>query len=152
MSIHVYAHWRGMTVDEKRSQMDRSFAVDAGDVGYLYEARRSDSSPARLLVPESFSNDEFWMSCTCEREFSTLDELYDVSFLCPFHFGAPIDVYLLEQRLPKVLEAATALYESTFHREVGVDDIPAKAYSDFVALAARKQVDTGSPVHVYTIF
>lgn len=120
MGIDVYLKWKGQTTAEEEAQYT-GFSVQHGHVGYLREAYHGEPYATKVLVPEGWGPDS--------------DEN-----------GVPIAAATLRKRLPATLKAAEErerkVYKSS-NREV------LKSYEDFVALAERKEAETGEPCRVF---
>jgi hypothetical protein len=120
MGIDIYMKWKGMTKEEKEAQYT-GFSVKHGHVGYLREAYHGAPYATKVLCPESFAAD------TCE---------------------AQIAASVLRARLPLVKTAAIER-ESVVYKSFGDEaDEVVKSYEDFVALAEKKEKETGEPVTI----
>lgn len=124
MGIDIYMGWKGQTEDEKKAQVT-GFSIVAGGVGYLREAYHGSPYATRLLVPEAFNTETF------EKE---------------------IPAATMRERLPYVLDAAEERERVIYNGdEESVSEVQ-QAFIDFVALAEKKELETGEPVTVYASF
>jgi len=116
MGIDIYAEWNGITEAEQEAQIT-GFSIEQGHVGYLREAYHGEPYATKVLVPEAFETGR-----------------------------APISAAVLDARLPATLEAAERR-EREVYEETDAEAIERvlKSYRDFVALCARKEVETGEP-------
>lgn len=122
MGIDIYARWKGMTTEERETQIT-GFSVMHGHTGYLREAYHGEPYATRALVPEAFESEDS---------------------------RARIPASILKSRLLKVVELArernTKLYDGDLQEKV------VKSFVDFVALCERKEMETGEPCEIYASY
>lgn len=121
MGIDVYLRWNGQTVAEEQAQYT-GFSIEHGHVGYLREAYHGSPYATKVLVPEGWG-----------------DTLYED--------GIPIKASTLRERLPAVLKAAEERERNVYNSKKPNPNI-LKSYEDFVALAERKEAETGEPCRI----
>lgn len=170
MGIDIYASWHGMTYKERKAQYT-GFRTDAGSVGYLREAYHGGTYVTRYLVEEAFDVQE--VECICDQnaialKLKVMDRLGEDANIpkeqvqearvairhdgedpdCVACRGVPIDSTTLLARLPTTLWMAVKREREVYGNETTVDEYPALAYTEFVALAVDKQRQTGHPIRV----
>jgi hypothetical protein len=143
MGIEVEMTWKGETEEERKEKelsMARSIdeLVEAwtagrrnvpgvgrtalGHVGYLYEAYHGGPYATPILVPEAFEAADH---------------------------AAKVPAAAMRSRLAASMAAARLRAREVFDDETGaLGDAMAKSLADFVALAERKEGETGEPVTV----
>lgn len=121
MGIDIYARWSGQTVTEREAQMT-GFSAVHGHVGYLREAYHGEPYATKHLVREAFE------SKTAR---------------------ANIPAAVLQERLPQTL-ALAAERERKVYKQSDPEAVAEtlKSFSDFVALCAAKEAETGKPVEI----
>ena len=121
MGIDVYLRWDGQTKEEKKAQYT-GFSIVHGHVGYLREAYHGEPYATRVLVQEAFDDN-----------------------------GSPavvIPAATLRKRLPAALKAVEERHTTIYHDSPEAIAEYKKSYEEFVALAERKEAETGKPVRV----
>jgi len=117
MGIDIYAKWDRMSMRDDAAQLKAWASVESGDIGYLREAYHGEPYATKVLVPEAFEDGR-----------------------------ARIAAGTLQKRLTETLQLAERrereVYGATDADEIGR---VLKSYRDFVALCARKEVETGIP-------
>ena len=124
MGIDIYLKWDGITDDDKQKQLT-GFSLTSGHLGYLRQSfykpdHFTGNYPIESLIPEAFADND-----------ST----------------ASIPVDKLKIMLPYVISELFRFYSNeklNLNDNVTVYDI-VKSYIDFVALAERKELETGKP-------
>ena len=122
MDIEISAQWDRMSMQEAAAQLggkyNTDYGVASGEVGYLREPHHGEPYATRTLVPEAF------------------------------RYGrARIAAADLQKRLPDALhivETRERLTAFNVADETAIERMQ-KHYRDFVALCARKEVETGIP-------
>lgn len=149
--IDIYLHWPGQTQEERALQYT-GFSTIAGKVGYLHEDYHGGPYVTHLLVLEAFQDDR---EHTCHDELrpvtlSVSDDLLVPDRGCEACKGVAIPADILEERLPDAVEAAINRERNIYGRPLVTTDDPAvQAFRDFVALARRKEDETGEPCTIY---
>lgn len=119
MGIDVYLRWKGMTPEEQDAQIT-GFSNTSGHVGYLREAYHGNPYATKVLVPEGFDADAD---------------------------AVTISAQTLRERLPATLEAAK-LRQVQLYKIDPPKLAVLQSYEDFVALAEKKEAETGEPCQV----
>jgi hypothetical protein len=115
MGIDIYAKWDRMSMADEAAQIT-GFSVEHGHVGYLREAYHGEPYATKVLVPEAFE-----------------------------YGRARIDAGTLQKRLPETLDAARKRERQVYMANDEDTERVLQSYRDFVALCARKEVETGIP-------
>lgn len=175
MGIDVYLKWDGMTEKEKQDQVT-GFDTTMGRVGYLREAYHGGPYATKMLVREAFEAE------TCEAEIPAavmrerLTHVTEPARNCDDgHHLAAMFTHVMRMMAemnggegpkveggpiaPGITEPMTveeAIYErcTRLYPEAGLSHFKEvlKSFQDFVALAERKEKETGKPCTVYASY
>ena len=168
MGIDIYLEWDGQT-EAERKKMCTGFSTTSGDVGYLREAYHGGPYATQMLLREAFESED----CRAQIPAAVLRERltrvtepargkmagHDVAAAVFELFksegmaaiGAGIKSALTE---PQTVEEA--IYERCKNlypdggEEYAVQVV--KSFRSFVALAERKERETGQPCTVYASY
>ena len=121
MGIDIYMAWENQTQAEKKKQFCW-FDTTIGHVGYLREAYHGEPYATKYLVREAFEAENCHASISAAK---------------------------LKERLPRTLELVEerekAIYKSD---SKDIEEIK-QSFSHFVALAEKKEKETGKPVEIW---
>lgn len=167
MGIDIYLKWKGMKKKDKQAQIT-GFSALAGEVGYLREAYHGGPYPSKILVREAFE------SPTCEAEIPAAlmrERLTSVTEPAvagdDAHMAAMMIAQLLQKfgpedatvepafvasgrTSPMTVEEAVRERCAAVYPDLTPDEVDARvhSYREFVALAERKEKETGQPCTV----
>jgi hypothetical protein len=128
MGIDVYLKWEGMTAEDERNQIT-GFSTVSGHKGYLREAYHGSPYATHVLFPECWEDSK------------------------GNHPGeVEIPAATLRKRLPAAIKACIERARKVYHESVTADSPECKAFTDFVALAERKEKESGQPCRVYVSY
>jgi hypothetical protein len=172
MGIDIYLKWPGMTDEEKQNQIT-GYSTTSGNVGYLREAYHGGPYATKILVREAFEASEceaqipaatMRMRLKCVTEPARGVEGGDMlAMLLPellkkIHNGSedkePVTISGAHSgnvhTAPMSVEEAIRLRCNSLYPEDGEDYIyeVTKSFREFVALAERKEKETGEPCTV----
>ena len=172
MGIDIYLKWPEMTEEERKNQIT-GYCTTAGNVGYLREAYHGGPYATKILVREAFEADEAMaqipaatmrMRLKCVTEPARGVEGGDrIAMMIPELFKKmnvdgkneePITISGAHSgnvhTAPMSVEEAIRLRCNTLYSEAGEDYIydVTKSFREFVALAERKEKETGEPCTV----
>lgn len=172
MGIDVYLRWEDQTEQEKRWQFT-GFSTRAGNVGYLREAYHGGPYATKILVREAFEAEncqaEIPAAVMRERLTSVTEPARDcedgdrgmqmiVQMLAAVHGGDPSltiqGCHSGDARTaPMTVEEAVRIRHKQLYNS-DEEEITAaiQAYRDFVALAEKKEKETGKPCTVYASY
>lgn len=122
MGIDVYMKWKDQTEDERQAQFT-GFSIEHGHVGYLREAYHGSPYATRVLLPEAYEADG----------------------------AVSIPASTLRERLQATLEACAERHRIVYKDSPEDIERYQRAYVDFIALAERKERETGEPVKILVI-
>lgn len=175
MGIDIYLKWNGMEDDAKKAQCT-GFDTTAGATGYLREAYHGGPYATKMLVREAFESE------TCEAEIPAavmrerLTHVTEPARDCdgghnlaamftavmrmmaeasgeeaPTIEGGPKASGYTE---PMTVEEAVRKRCQTLYPECGSEheEKVVRSFRDFVALAERKEKETGKPCTVYASY
>jgi len=170
MGIDIYLEWAGQT-EEDRKKMCTGFSTTSGDVGYLREAYHGGPYATQILVREAFESDdcraqipaavlrERLTYVTEPARGKTLTRGHDVAAAIFDAFAAAgmasagegIKSALTE---PQTVEEAIRERCQNLYPDDGAEyaDRVVQSFRDFVALAERKEKETGKPCTVYASY
>jgi hypothetical protein len=174
MGIDVYLKWKNMNQDEKKQQIT-GFSITAGGQGYLREAYHGGPYATRILCREAFESEtsEAPIPAAVLRERLTnvtepargveggdlaamlitalfgsmTDEngnLPDGAHVQGGHTGDPTTE-------PMTVEEAVILRNERLYGGDGAEEA-LQSFRDFVALAERKERETGEPCTIYASY
>lgn len=173
MGIDIYLKWPGMT-DKDRENQITGYCTTAGNTGYLREAYHGGPYATKILVREAFEASEceaqipaatMRMRLTCVTEPARGVEGGDmIAMLLPellkkMHAGSgeneePVTISGVHSgnvhTAPMSVEEAIRLRCNSLYPEDGEEYIyeVTKSFREFVALAERKEKETGEPCTV----
>ena len=113
MGIDIYLEWDNQTEKEKKDQCT-AFSITSGDVGYLREAYHGSPYATQILVPEAFEKSDV-----------------EISFK------------EMEERLPEVLQVVEERAKKIYNADDEEIEESKQSFSDFVALAKKKEKEKG---------
>lgn len=122
MGIDIYLKWKGQTEEERKAQYT-GFSITSGHVGYLREAYNREPYATKVMFPETWQDHN-----------DTDDEKRK---------GVSYPASVLRERLSRTLAAVRERYGDS---EVLPEAI--QSWEAFVALAERKEAETGAPCRV----
>lgn len=174
MGIDVYLKWKNMDQDDEKQQIT-GFSTTAGGRGYLREAYHGGPYATRILCREAFESE------TCEAQIpaeilrerltnvtepargceggdvaammimalfgAMTDEngkLPDGATIMGRHTGDPTTA-------PMTVEEAVIMRNKQLYGGEGTDEV-LQSFRDFVALAERKERETGEPCTIYASY
>lgn len=146
MGIDIYMRWKGITVEERESQIT-GFSIAHGHCGYLREAYHGGPYATKVLVPEAFDENACEARCFGACNGNKTDAHDGRCNICGewMSHGAFISAETLMDRLPEAVEAAKERERTIYHDERGEDSPAVQSLRAFVSLAAQKQDQTGEP-------
>jgi hypothetical protein len=167
MGIDIYLKWDGMTDEDKEKQVTGMSTI-AGEVGYLREAYHGGPYATKILCREAFESD----SCEAEIPADVLRErLTHVTepviganggHIAAAMFaeimklgGASIEGQILSDiTSPMTVEEAVRERCQRLYPEDGPEHVEAvvNSFRAFVALAERKEAETGKPCTIYASY
>ncbi len=173
MGIDIYLRWPGMTEEERKNQIT-GYSTTSGDVGYLREAYHGGPYATKILVREAFEAAEYEaqipaatmkMRLKCVTEPARGVEGGDmIAMLLPellkkMHASSddnkePVEISGAHSgnvhTAPMSVEEAIRLRCNSLYPESGEDYIydVTKSFREFVALAEKKEKETGEPCTV----
>lgn len=171
MGIDIYLKWAGMEEEEK-SQQHTGFSTVHGHVGYLREAYHGGPYATQILVREAFDAD----NCEAEIPAATMRERLTrvtepargcngghdmaqmISMLMRAATQHETDTHVTDvvsgDTQPMSVEEAVRERYATIYPDAGAEEIAAvvQSYRNFVALAERKEAETGKPCRVYASY
>lgn len=173
MGIDIYLKWKDMDDNDKSNQLT-GFSVTAGGCGYLREAYHGGPYATRILCREAFESD------TCEAQIPAAvlrERLTNVTEPARGCEGGDAAAMLLQMLFadlvaagglpegtkiegghtgdpttaPMTVEEAVVLRNTRLYGGDGADEI-LQSFRDFVALAERKEAETGEPCTIYASY
>lgn len=174
MGIDVYLKWKNMDQDSEKQQVT-GFSITAGGQGYLREAYHGGPYATKILCREAFESE------TCEAQIpaATLRErLTSVTEPARGVEGGDMAAMLItalfgqmlndEGKLPDgsrvqgghngdpttqpmTVEEAVIMRNERLYGGEGTDEV-LQSFRDFVALAERKERETGEPCTIYASY
>lgn len=175
MGIDIYLKWDGMTEENKHAQIT-GFDTTAGSAGYLRESYHGGPYATKMLVREAFESE------TCEAEIPAavmrerLTHVTEPARGCDggHHMAAMLKHVMTMMAAmnggqmptieggpkapaytePMTVEEAVRKRCQTLYPEDGPEHENAvvQSFRDFVALAERKEKETGKPCTVYASY
>jgi hypothetical protein len=168
MGIDIYLEWDGQT-EEDRKKMCTGFSTTSGDVGYLREAYHGGPYATQILLREAFESED----CKAQIPAAVLRErlthvtepardktgghevaaaIFDAfAAMGMSEIGAGVKSALTE---PQTVEEAVRARCQNLYPDGGTEyaDQVVQSFRDFVALAERKERETGKPCTVYASY
>lgn len=168
MGIDIYLEWDGQTEEDKK-KMATGFSTTSGDVGYLREAYHGGPYATQILLREAFESED----CRAEIPAAVLRErlthvtepvrgktaghdmaaeIFNVFVAAGMTVvGKGIRSALTQ---PQTVEEAIRARCQNLYPEDGTEyaDKVVQSFRDFVALAERKERETGKPCTVYASY
>lgn len=168
MGIDIYLEWDGQT-EEDRKKMATGFSTTSGDVGYLREAYHGGPYATQILLREAFEAED----CRAQIPAAVLRERltyvtepargklmgHDMAAMMLQVFkqmgmtnvGEGVKSALTE---PQTVEEAIRARCANLYPDGGDEyaDQVVQSFRDFVALAERKEKETGKPCTVYASY
>lgn len=168
MGIDIYLKWNGMTEKERTSQQT-GFCTTAGSVGYLRESYHGGPYATKILVREAFESE----NCEAEIPAAVLRErlthVTEPARGCDG--GHEVAVFFVEimraagkrvepmepksgETEPMTVEEAIRERCARLYPEDGADyaEQVVQSFRDFVALAEKKEAETGQPCTIYASY
>lgn len=173
MGIDIYLEWDGMEAEEKQDQYACGFSITAGSTGYLREAYHGEPYATQILVREAFEADncraEIPAAVMRERLTHVTEPVYGKT---DGHKAAEMFTQLVEsmktanpdmrveggchgsgQTSPMTVEEAVEIRMRRLYNASDEEvDEALQSVRDFVALAERKEKETGKPCTVYASY
>lgn len=167
MGIDIYLKWDGMTEEDKNSQFT-GMSTTTGNVGYLREAYHGGPYATKILCREAFEAD----NCEAEIPAAVLRERLThvtepvlgangghlaTAMLLELLRGTGVSVegqLLSDSTCPMTVEEAVRERCQRLYPEDGPEyaDAVVKSFQEFVALAERKEAETGKPCTIYASY
>jgi hypothetical protein len=168
MGIDIYLEWDGQT-EEDQKKMCTGFSTTSGAVGYLREAYHGGPYATKILLREAFESEdgkaEIPAAVLRERLTHVTEPVlgktagHDVAAAMYELFkaegmteiGEGVKAALTE---PQTVEEAVRARCKNLYPDDGVEyaDQVVQSFRDFVALAERKERETGKPCTVYASY
>jgi hypothetical protein len=133
MGIDIYLKWTNQTPEEAEAQY-KGTIEEASRAGYLRESYHGGPYATKVLFPELFG--------------LLPDEDDDLGVEVDDQWSSRYPASVLEARLPKALATVIERCKVVYKEELTEDDPFVQAYVNFVALARRKEAETGEPCEV----
>lgn len=167
MGIDIYLKWDGMTEEDQQNQAT-GFSTTSGDVGYLREAYHGGPYATKILCREAFEAD----NCEAEIPAEVLRErLTHVTEPVIGADGGHIAATLFSELMknsgmavegqvlsditcPMTVEEAVRERCRRLYPDAGESHAEevVQSFRDFVALAERKEAETGKPCTIYASY
>lgn len=167
MGIDIYLKWDGMTEEDKNSQFT-GMSTTTGNVGYLREAYHGGPYATKILCREAFEAD----NCEAEIPAAVLRERLThvtepvigangghlaAAMLLELMRGTGVSVegqVLSDITCPMTVEEAVRERCQRLYPKDGPEyaDAVVKSFQEFVALAERKEAETGKPCTIYASY
>jgi len=167
MGIDIYLEWEGQTLTE-RQKMCTGFSTTSGEVGYLREAYHGGPYATQILLREAFESED----CRAQIPAAVLRErLTHVTEpargkMAGHDMAAAIsDMFTkmgMESAVPSIKAALTepqtveeAIHErckNLYSGDESYAEEVVQSFRSFVALAERKERETGQPCTVYASY
>ena len=164
MGIDIYLKWKGMTEEDKQKQFT-GFSTTAGNTGYLREAYHGGPYATKILCREAFEAE----NCAAQIPAAVLRERLTrvTEPALNATSGHAVAVMLSEVLKATGLNVEGAILSDTTcpmtveeavrerHCRLYPDDDPklveevVQSFRDFVALAEKKEAETGQPCTIY---
>lgn len=164
MGIDIYLKWDGMTEEDQKSQYTGMSTV-SGNVGYLREAYHGGPYATKILCREAFEAE----NCEAEIPAAVLRERLThvtepvigangghlaAAMLLELLRGTGVSVegqVLSDITCPMTVEEAVRERYKRLYPEDGPEHAEevVKSFREFVALAERKEAETGKPCTIY---
>lgn len=175
MGIDVYLSWSGMTKKDKENQMV-GFSSIHGHVGYLREAYHGGPYATKILVREAFEAKSCKAKISAAVMRERLTHVTEPVLGCDGgHQLAAMFTHVMKMMAeikgdkeigieggpmasgrtePMTVEEAVRKRCQTLYSAdgVGYEDAVVQSFRDFVALAERKEKETGKPCTVYASY
>ena len=167
MGIDIYLKWEGMTEEDQQKQYTGMSTI-SGEVGYLREAYRGGPYATKILCREAFETD----NCEAQIPAETLRErLTHVTepviganggHMVAAMFselmktsGMSVEGQVLSDiTCPMTVEEAVRERCQRLYSDMNNEEIErvVQSFRDFVALAERKEAETGKPCTIYASY
>jgi hypothetical protein len=168
MGIDIYLEWDGQTEEDKKN-MFTGFSTTSGAVGYLREAYHGGPYATQILLREAFESED----CRAQIPAAVLRErlthvtepvrgktvghdmaaaIFDTfAKMGMTQIGAGVKSALTQ---PQTVEEAVRARCQNLYPEDGPEyaEQVVQSFRDFVALAERKERETGKPCTVYASY
>ena len=174
MGIDVYLKWKGQDEEEKKAQFT-GFSVTAGNAGYLREAYHGGPYATHILVREAFESEdcqaripaavlrERLTSVTepargCDGGSKTAAIVFDMlkstlgnDVHCDSAATQPFSTHQTE---PQTVEECVRARCASIYPDMSADEVEeyVQSFRDFVALAEKKEAETGETCTVYASY
>ncbi len=167
MGIDIYMKWDGMTEEDEKQQYTGMNTL-AGNTGYLREAYHGGPYATKILCRESFESETCEaqipaailrerLTCVTEPFLGANGGHLAAAMLCELmrSTGAVVESQILSgATAPMTVEEAVRerykrLYPDT--EAAHVEEV-VRSFQDFVALAERKEAETGKPCTIYASY
>jgi hypothetical protein len=173
MGIDIYLHWSGQTEEEKKAQYT-GFSIDAGRTGYLREAYHGGPYATHILVREAFESE------TCQAQIpaavmrerltsvtepargvdggSKAAEMIYSALRADtrnnVHCDGAAQPFSTHHTDPETVEGCVRMRCANVYPDMAAEEVEeyVKSFRDFVALAEKKEAETGEPCTVYASY
>lgn len=175
MGIDIYMRWKDMNQDEEKEQYSSGMSITAGATGYLREAYHGGPYATKILCREAFDSE----NCEAQIPAAVLRErLTHVTEPARNCEGGDVMTMLVLDLMgklmnddgkmpngftvsgthtgdpttqPMTVEEAIIMRNERLYNGEGTDDV-LQSFRDFVALAERKEAETGEPCTIYASY
>jgi hypothetical protein len=167
MGIDIYLKWDGMTEEDQQKQYTGMSTI-SGEVGYLREAYHGGPYATKILCREAFETD----NCEAQIPAETLRERLThvtepVIGANGGHMAAAMFSELMKTSgmavsgqvlsditCPMTVEEAIRERYKRLYPDAGTEEVDrvVQSFQDFVALAERKEAETGKPCTIYASY
>lgn len=168
MGIDIYLKWDGMEKEDETAQAT-GFDTTAGSTGYLREAYHGGPYATKILVREAFEAEDCVAKIPAKVLRQRLTNVTEPALGCDGgHKAAELIASMLAQigatveggapapgrTEPMTVEEAIRVRCRTLYPDSGEEYVEAvvKSFRDFVALAEKKEAETGKPCTVYASY
>lgn len=168
MGIDIYLEWDGQTEEDKQKMLT-GFSTTSGDVGYLREAYHGGPYATQILLREAFEAEDCRAqipACVMRERLTHVTE--PARGKLAGHDMAAMMMQMFEQMgmknvgdgvkaaltTPQTVEEAVRARCANLYPDDGDEyaDKVVQSFRDFVALAERKEKETGKPCTVYASY
>lgn len=174
MGIDVYLKWKNMNQDEEKQQIT-GFSTVAGNRGYLREAYHGGPYATRILCREAFESENCEAQIPAEILRERLTHVTEPARGCEGGDLAAMMITALFSVMadengnmpngaklqgghngnptttPMTVEEAVIMRNEKLYGGEGTDEV-LQSFRDFVALAERKERETGEPCTIYASY
>lgn len=173
MGIDVYLKWEGQDEEEKQAQYT-GFSTTHGHAGYLREAYHGGPYATHILVREAFESEDCQAEIPAAVMRERLTSVTEPARGCDGGSKAAAMVYEMLRQImgdqgglavgptpsgthstePQTVEECVRARYARIYSDCAAEEVEAavQSYRDFVALAERKEAETGRPCTVYASY